>query len=278
MRYFLFFIFFSLLAVACKPPLPVYFDTPLGTKVQGFDTTIAGNYILLDDVIDKGTKEFSDKYKVKYDKILLRDTGFSLEVNNGKDVNYNDVKNILDVKNDSGKMELSPKNCDSIFHSFCFFNELISSKLGTDIDRKAPSKLMAGMVKITYDKIFFIAVDSLGNNSRDTLLSLSPSVLLTKYSGNYFLNFKTEYGWEIMQMNIWENKFLSARPFYFTGYNDCAQNVSELTSSTKNIYPNLKPILNKEKKVIGYKAVLNSKLLLDKFKKSEEGMLLLKIK
>jgi len=277
MRYFLLFISLALLAISCKPPLPVYFDQPIGIKVQGFDTTISGNYLPLDDVVDKGTKEFSDKYKVKYDKILPKDTGFFLEVN-GKDINYDDVKDLLGVKKDSGKIELNKKECDSIFGSFCSFNELISSKLGSKIDKLGPTKPVAGIVKITYDRIFFIAVDSLGNNLRDTLLSLSQTVLLTKYSGKYFLNFKTPFGWEILQMDMWENKFLSARPFYFTDYNDCSKNVSELTASTKNIYPNLKPILNKEKKVIGYKAVLNPQLLLDKFKKSEETVLLLKLK
>ena len=188
------------------------------------------------------------------------------------------MKDLIGAKNDSGKMELNKKECDSIFGSFCSLNELISSKLGSTIDKMGPTKPVAGIVKITYDRIFFIAVDSLGNNLRDTLLSLSPTVLLTKYSGKYFLNFKTPFGWEILQMDMWENKFLSARPFYFTDYNDCSKNISELTASTKNIYPNLKPILNKEKKVIGYKAVLNTKLLLDKFKKSEETVLLLKLK
>src|SRR4030067_998548 len=92
------------LGISCKPPLPVYFDTPIGTKVQGFDTSIAGNYIPLDDVIDKGTKEFSEKYDVKYDKILPKDTVFSLEAN-GTNMNYEDVKDIIGTKKDSGKVE-----------------------------------------------------------------------------------------------------------------------------------------------------------------------------
>ena len=142
------------LFASCKPPLPVYFDQPIGTKVQGFDTVISGNYLPLDDVIDKGKKEFADKYDVRYGKIIQKDTGFSLEVN-GMDMNYDDVKDILGVKKDSGKIELSPKDCDSIFHTFCAFNELISSKLGSDIDKKGSSKPVAGMVQITYDRIFF---------------------------------------------------------------------------------------------------------------------------
>ena len=279
MRYFLFFLSLSILATSCKPPLPVYFDKPIGIQVQSFDTLIAGNYIPLDDVIDKGTKEFSEKYKIKYDKILSvkADTAFSIDVN-GKEMNYEEVKDILGVKKDSGKIELKAQNCDSIFHSLCSFNELISAKLTSDIDKKNPSKPVAGIIKISYDRVFFISVDSLGNNMRDTLLTLSSKITLTKYSGKYFLNFKTPYGWEIMQLDIWENKFLSVRPFYFTGYDDCAQNISQLTASTKSIYPNLSPIQNSEKKVIGFKAMLNPRMLLDKFKNSEELILLLKTK
>jgi hypothetical protein len=267
-----------LLLSSCKPPLPVYFDMPIGTKMQGFDTIIAGNYLLLDDLINKGTKEFSEKYIVRYDKIIPRvsDTSFSFEMNS-KGIDYGDIKNLLGIKDDSEKKNLNDKECDSIFYSLCSFNDLVSAKLCSDIDKNRPTKPVAGMLKITYDRIFFIAVDSLGNNIRDTLLSINSSVLLTKYAEKYFLNFKTEHGWEILQLEIWEHKFLSIRPFYFTSYNKCAKNVLELTASTENIYPGLKPILNKEKKIIGFKASINPKLVVAQFKKSEEVMLLMKL-
>jgi hypothetical protein len=267
-------LFFS----SCKPSLPVYFDKPIGTKVQGFDTTIAGDYILLEDVLDKGTKDFSAKYTVKYDKIVPKDTGVSIE-ENGKDLNYEDVKNIIRVKKDSGKIELNTRNCDSIFHSFCSFNEMSSDKMYSGINKDGREKnTITGVIKITYDRIFVISIDSAGKSYTDTLLSLGSSVLLTQCSGKYFLNFKTQYGWEIMQLDVWENKFLSARPFYFTSYDNCSKTAAELTASTKNIYPNLKPLLNAEKKVIGFKAHLDEKVIMEKFKKSEQSVLLLKIK
>ena len=247
--------------------------------MQGFDTALSGNYIPLDDVIDKGIKEFSEKYKVTYDKILLlkKDTGIQLEMN-GKEIDYNDVRDILGIKKDSGKTELNPRDCDSVFRSISLFNELISVKISSAIDKKGAAKTIVGMIKISYDRVFFIAVDSLGNNLRDTLLSLNPQILLTKYLGKYFLNFKTPFGWEIVQIDAWENKFLSIRPFYFTGYNDCSKNLAELIASTKNIYPNLVPILSSEKKIIGFKAELNPKLLLEKFSVSETAMLMTRIK
>jgi hypothetical protein len=275
MKIFFIFSFLSSFFFSCKPPLPVYFDKPIGTKVQGFDTLIAGNYIPLDDVIEKGTKEFSDKYVVKYDKIISKDTNFSVETN-GKEINYDELKNIIGTKKDSNKIEINEKNCDSIFNSFCSFNKLISTQLGASLDKKG-SNPKAGMIKISFDRIFFISVDSAGKNSRDTLVSLGQKIILTKYSSNYFLNFKTPFGWEILQMDIWEEKFLSCRPFYFTNYDDCAKNISELIASTRNIYPDLLPIRNPERKVIGFTAKLNSKLLIDKFSQSQEVVLLLKI-
>ncbi len=220
-------------------------------------------------------KEFSEKYKIGYDKIIR--IGSSIEVN-GKELNYDDIKELAGLdKKDSTKKPNKEINCDSLFDTLCVFNKLASYKLVNRIDKMGPSKPEAAMVKIAYDRVFFIAADSSGANIRDTLLSLGTAVLLTKYSGKYFLNFKTEYGWEILQLDVWENKFLSARPFYFTGYNDCSRTVAELTASTKSIYPDLKPIL-KDKKVIGYKAALMPKLLLDRFKQSEESVMLMRIK
>lgn len=278
MRYFLFFVLLSFLATSCKPPLPVYFDKPIGIKVQGFDTAIAGNYIPLNDMLEKGEKEFFGRYVVRYDKIVLKDTAVTAE-SSIKDFNYEDVKKILGIQNDPRQMEIKGgSNCDSIFHSFCALNELISSKLGSGVDKKGSTRPIAGMVKIAFDRIFFISIDSAGKNYIDTLLSLNTSVVLTRFSGKHFLNFKTQYGWEIIQMGMWENKFLSVRPFYFTSYDNCSKNVSELTESIRNIYPSLKPILNSEKKVIGFKAQLDAKILLEKFTKSEQAVLLLKIK
>src|ERR1051326_1263569 len=192
MKIFFIFSFLSSFFFSCKPPLPVYFDKPIGTKVQGFDTLIAGNYIPLDDVIEKGTKEFSDKYVVKYDKIISKDTNFSVETN-GKEINYDELKNIIGTKKDSNKIEINEKNCDSIFNSFCSFNKLISFPFVASLDKKG-SNPKAGMIKISFDRIFFISVDSAGKNSRDTLVSLGQKIILTKYSSNYFLNFKTPFG------------------------------------------------------------------------------------
>lgn len=262
---------------SCKQPVPVYFDKPIGTQVQGFDAAITGNYIPLNDIIDKGKDEFSDKYEVRYDKIILKDSVYKAEVN-GQEMNYEEVKDIIGVKKDSGKVDFDYTKCDSIFNSLCKFNELTVVTLGNDIDKMGPVKPVSGIVKITYDRIFFIGIDSAGRNMRDTLVQLGANILLTKYSGKYFINFKTPFGWEIMQIDIWEDNFLSARPFYFTDYSSCPVSVADLTASTKNIYPNLKPIFNSEKKVVGFSAVLDPKLFLEKLKKSDEAVLLLKIK
>ena len=257
------------LFASCKSPVPVYFDNPIGTKMQGFDTVLAGNYLPLDDILDKSTREFSDKYILKYDKIVLKDTNTSFEAS-GKDINYDEIKNLIGNGKDSTRTRQEIK-CDS---SIVRFNELAVINMG---ENEESSKDVAGIIKIMYDKVISISIDSAGTNHYDTLVRLDSKTILTKYSGNYFLNIKTSYGWEILQMEMWEGKFLSARPFYFTDYDGCAQTVAALTASTKNIYPDLKPIVL-DKKVIGFRAIMNPKFVLEAFKKVEEPMLLLKMK
>ena len=252
---------------SCTPPIPIYFDKPLGIKVQGFDTIISGNYLPLDDILDKSVSAFSDRYTIKYDKIILKDTGSSIE--KGKDINYEEIKDIVSTK-DSPPAQKEVK-CDS---SIALFNKLAVDFFGP---RQESRNDVAGIIKIMYDKVISIVIDSTGSNYYDTLVRLDTTALLTKYSGKYFLNFKTPFGWEIVQMEVWENKFLSARPLYFTHYDQCAQTPLALTASTKNIYPNLVPIV-KNKKVVGFKAVLNPKLLLEAFKRSEETLLMVRLK
>ena len=254
---------------SCKQPVPVYFDNPIGTKMQGFDTSLAGNYFPLDDILEKNMREFSNKYTIKYDKIVLKDTSTSLEVN-GKEINYEEIKSLIGTGKDSSKVTQEIK-CDS---SIDKFNKLAVNMMS---ENSVDSKDVAGIIKIMYDKAISISIDSAGVNHYDTLARLDSKTILTKYAGKYFLNFKTPYGWEILQIETWEGNFLSVRPFYFTSYDGCAQTVSALTASTKNIYPNLVAIL-KDKKVIGFKAVMNTKYLLEAFKKSEAPMLMMRVK
>lgn len=270
------FFFYCLLffGASCKPPLPVYFDNPIGARVQGFDTLISGNYLLLNDIMEKAESQFLEKYIIRYDKIILKEYSHPEEKKN--DINYEEIKNILGAKESPQNKE--EKSCDSIFNSMCKFNKLISAETILRIDKIRTKKPVAGIVKITYDRIFFIAIDSSGSNMHDTLLALTPSIILTKYSGKYFVNFKTPFGWEIMQFDLWEGKYLSIRPFYFTGYNHCSKTVSELIASTEKIYPGISPVYNSDKKIIGFKGNMNPKLLTEKFKKSEVAFLMAKMK
>lgn len=255
--------------LACKPPVPVYFDKPIGIKIQGFDTALSGNYFPLDDMLEKSAREFSDKYIIKYDRIFLKDSLASY-YKNGYEINYEEVKSLIGNAKDSS-ISNKETTCDS---SIIDFNKLTIDKADQS---KESSHDVAGIIKIMYDKAIAISIDSSGKNHYDTLVALGNNTILTKYSGKYFLNFKTPYGWEILQMETWERNFLSVRPFYFTNYDACAQTVAALTSSTKNIYPDLSPILL-HKKVIGFQAAMNPKYLLESFKKSESPMLMMRVK
>ncbi|MFH1004163.1 MAG: hypothetical protein V1781_01490 [Bacteroidota bacterium] len=268
-KFFLFYLLSVCIFYSCKSPIPVYFDKSIGTKIQGFDTIIAGNYFFVENVLDKGIEEFNEKYTVKYDKIILRDTAISTEKNE-KEISHEEIKELIG-RGDSTRIK-KEINCDS---SISAFNELVIVKLS---QKNTTLNYKDGIAKIAYDKVIVIGIDSTGVNYYDTLIRLNNNVLLTKYSGKYFLNLKTPFGWEIAQLEIWEKDFLSIRPFYFTNYNECAKTVAELTASTKNIYPDMKPILNKNKKVIGFKAMMVPKLLLNGFKKSENPMLMMRVK
>ncbi|MBI3500708.1 MAG: hypothetical protein HY063_02850 [Bacteroidetes bacterium] len=254
-----------MLAYSCKPPVPVYFDKPIGIKIQGFDTTLAGNYFPLDDILDKSIHEFSEKYEIRYDKIIFKNKN-SIKPNE-KEINYDEIKELIGKDSSKEKKEIK---CDS---SLAKFNKLAVDKM----ESEKSAHDVAGIIKIMYDKAIAISVDSAGVNHYDTLAKLDMNTVLTKYSGKYFLNFKTPFGWEILQMETWEEKFLSVRPFYFTSYDNCAQTVAALTASTKNIYPGLNPVVL-DKKVIGFRASMNPKLILEAFKKSESPMLLMRVK
>ena len=67
-----------------------------------------GNYIPLDDVISKGIKDFSDKYSVQNDKIILLDTTVALDVF-GKGINHERVKDSIEITDNQVEEELDKR-------------------------------------------------------------------------------------------------------------------------------------------------------------------------
>jgi len=109
-------------------------------------------------------------------------------------------------------------------------------------------KIAFAFIKISKNKISIIIRDSLTNNHDVLLVQLNEKTKLTTYSDDYYLNFKTPFGWEYLKIESWnKGDFLNMVPFYFTNYNDKTGDVSVFLKSTSDIYPDLKAVYNDEK-------------------------------
>lgn len=276
----LFLLILTASIASCKDPLPVYFDKPIGEKLAVFPEDMQGYYYSLDDIINEEKKKAIGNYFLKDGKIAIRDT---LSKENANEPN----KDISDsTKRETGSSSVSQDSALSIapkktndFYKIAHLNKLSFNYVDTiinNIDKK--EKIVFGFFKIAADKISLLYIDSLGHNNESTLLKLDEQLQLTRYLGTNYLNFKTPFGWEIVQIDAWDKgTYLNFVQFYFTDYDDQTGDVKCFLSSTQNIYPKLKPIYNSEKLIIGMKGNTKPNLLIEKFKKSEFSLVLLKV-
>lgn len=265
---------------SCKDPLPVYFDKPIGEKVAVFPEDMRGYYYSLDDIISEGKKKAIGNYFLKDGKIATRDTVSIANANkSNKDISDSTKRETesSSVSNDSA-LSITPKKIND-FYKIAHLNKLSFNYVDTiinNIDKK--EKIVFGFLKIAADKISLLYIDSLGHNNESTLLKLDEQLQLTSYLGTNYLNFKTPFGWEIVQIDAWDKgTYLNFIQFYFTDYDDQTGDIKSFLNSTQNIYPKLKPIYNSEKLIIGVKGNTKPNLLMEKFKKSEFSLVLLKV-
>lgn len=264
---------------SCKDPLPVYFDKPMGEKQIVFPKNIRGYYFSLDDIVHEGKEKAFGNYILKEGKIVINDTG---SVKNEIPFINGDADTIKKETDNSSSRDTSisiaPKETNE-FYKIARLNKLSWNYVDTiinELDKK--TKIVFGYIKITETEISFLCIDSLGINHESTLVKLGEKIELTSYLGTYYLNLKTPYGWEIIQINDWDNgTYLNFTQFYFTDYDDQTGDVKSFLNSTQTIYPKLKPIYNSEKLIIGMKGNTSPGILIEKFKKSEFSLILLKV-
>lgn len=262
---------------SCKDPLPVYFDKPLGEKESFFSENIQGYYYILDDIINEGKKKAFGNYILKEGKITIMDTSSILNASKYRNADSTNDETVPSFSNDTS-VSAHPEETNEFYQivrlnklSFAYLDTIINS-----IDHK--NKIVFGFLKITSDKISLLHIDSLGRNYETTLWELGEQLKLSSYRGTNYLNFKTPFGWEIVQIDEWDKgNYLNFRPFYFTDYDDKTGNANSFLKSTQTIYPNLKPIYNSEKFIIGLKGKIHPALLAEKFKKSELNFVFLKV-
>lgn len=264
---------------SCKEPLPVYFDKPMGEKETVFPENMRGYYYSLEDIVHEGKEKVFENYILKEGKIVINDTGSVKNEIPSIDGDADTIKKETDYSSSRDtSISIAPKETNE-FYKIAHLNKLSWNYVDTiinEIDKK--TKIAFGYLKITENEISLLCIDSMGVNYESTLLKLGEQIQLTSYLSTYYLNLKTPFGWEIIQINDWDKgTYLDFTQFYFTDYDDQTGDLKSFLSSTQNIYPKLKPIYNSEKLIIGLKGKIKPDLLVEKFKKSEFSLVLLKM-
>lgn len=254
---------------SCKAPLPVYFDKPIGTVVDSFPKEMQGNFYPIDNIIRKGVEDLEKTYYLKEGQIVVRDT----------------TKASVPEQAATEKVEklATPETTPTIteennFYKIANLNSLSVAHLDAGVDSIDRNfKIVFGYVKVNSDKVMLIIRDSLSKMHESVLFQLSKNVQLTKYMEEYYLNLKTKDGWELLKFEAWnKGEFLNIVPFYFTSYNDKTGDVMVFLNSTREIYPNLKPIYNSDHLITGLKAITDPKMIKEKFRNSENNFELLR--
>ena len=252
--------------VSCKQPLPIYFNQPIGKSVNGFDSTMIGNFVEADYFgIDK---EVSELFVIDGLKISFKIPEEIEQKLGREDEKIIDGTDIIEY-DDEIKEESSEKNQLLDLNSTYPHIEAAMAKGGKELK---DSKKLFSYFNISTKKITAVGIDSVGKNYTNTVLEFNESIILTKYLDKYYINSKSAYGWEIMQVEKWHDNFLSFNMLALVDYNDSCKTEKEFLSSIKYLYPNLKVIKNKENKIIGVKAKTKPEKILKLFQMPDESL------
>lgn len=271
---FFLFLIVACSLISCKAPLPVYFDKPIGVVCDSFPEHIQGNFYIMDEIISKGQEKFEGNFRIVGGKIVLMDTS---------KVELNDEKTSVSKEDTVSQKQINEVESPAEENNFYKIAKLNSLSI-MQVDSSANEinktyKIAFAFFKISKSKISIIIRDSLTNNHDVVLVQLNDKVKLTTYSEDFYLNFKTPFGWEYLKIESWnKGDYLNMVPFYFTNYNDKTGDVNVFLKSTSEIYPNLKPVYNNNKIIVGVKGVSNPKLVKEKFKNSDNYMMMMKVK
>jgi hypothetical protein len=263
----LFYLFLTCLIFSCKNPVTIVFDKPIGEIKSGFGKEIQGNYFLMDELVKSELKRINDDFIISGDKIYLEgDTGYKPAPD------LNDKVNIGDSPVDTTALQ---DNGIASFKTLAFYNTIMFID-SSPVLKNFKEKLT--IFRVNAKDIEFIAVDSSGNNVRMTIFSLSDKVILSCYKGKYFLNFKTDLGYEVAMIDLWNEDYLGIKPLYYTGYDEYTQDGKKLMKDLNSWYPGLKPVYADAKKIIAVKGKMKPDKVMMLFDKSETHYDLYRVK
>ena len=261
------------LITSCADPSPIYFSHPIGKQVSSFDSTMIGNFV---DYESFGIKEsVKENYVISGSEISLKAVSDdSKNINDSAEIdNHNDNDEDL-VTDQYNEVEVAEEDNTDLLqqNNLLELNPIYSSLKFKDISNyMKDSGTSWGMYNISPKKITVIGInDSTGKNYKSVIVELNQSTTLTKYLGNFYLNFKTPYGWEILQIERWHGNYLSFNLIFPNNYNVDSNSEKELLFSVKYLYPNLKTVKSKNNKIVGFKAKTKPKEIVKLFNNKNE--------
>jgi len=259
---------------SCKEPAPIYFNRPIGKLAIEFDESLQGGYFNLDDLMERGWDGLMEQIESEGDSILMEEFQERMEsALNPPEVP--DTCQLDEVTRDSSSQDKLKK--PSLVKT--------EDSLAINFNRTAYEVIYGWMVSyideakyyayvLSKNKLQIFTIDTTENINSYTLIELSDTLKLTTYADRYFLNFKTPLGWEILQIQELEG-ILYFKAIGRAVYNSDAspQDIKSLEASMSSYYKNLRPIFDDDGQVIGFKARLRTRKLIETFDEKEKPWL-----
>lgn len=241
------------LMTACYENAPVYFNRPLGRPAEGFDESFRGVYFDLDDMTQDWMREWGEKIESEGDSALFEKFLERMGV-------YDQEKDTASApgKNVSNQDTLPIRFNEPV-------SETILGRAASYKDNVKYSAFVLGKVDLK-----FFTVDTTDSVHSYPLIQLSDTVKLTTYGDRYFLNFRSPLGWEIVQITQVDSGLVVFKAVRAPVLTDPPPNdLKSLEAAVDEHYPNLRAIVGEDDHVVGFKARLSNRKVLETLDKKE---------
>lgn len=232
-----------LLFFSCKEPIPVYHTALPGKAIDSFPYRVCGTWVGIDDVMRKELNAMQAYFPANPDDLryVEADTAFKAPPDT--------AKNLLLAFNKPA-CEILLKPIDSL-------------------EGNAKKKIKTGVLRIVPKGLDFEFMDTLGQRGSLAILRLDAKNKLFSYQEDLFLAQHTAQGWELIMLDFHHKNLLSIRLPWFTGYDENAGSVKQFQLSMKSTSPKLKPVLNKEGKIVGMSTSMKPEEIVELMKRSD---------
>ncbi|MFQ6615917.1 MAG: hypothetical protein ACE5HZ_04020 [Fidelibacterota bacterium] len=255
---------------ACYEDAPVYFNRPLGRPAGGFDESFKGVYFDLDGVTQDWLDGLGETIESQGDSAVigefLETLGFGEQEKDTVSVSGTEFRQ---GRTSRQRTETSAGDAteDSLVMSF---NQSVSQIIS---DAASSSRQDAKYYAYVFGRtgLQLFTVDSTDIIRSNPLIQLSDTVQLTTYADRYFLNFRTPLGWEIIQVKQVTGDIVAFQAITASVSTDPSpKDLKALEASVTNTYRNLRAIVDDDGHVVGFRARLRNRQVIETFD-SKEG-------